>query len=178
MPNGFKPFRRKPELHPLRWRSRFQPLKRSMGFHHERSPNWWFFPTHLKNMRTVKLDHETPNRDEQKTCLSCHHPVTTSQNGQVLCIFSVFWWLRFLGSAGCVTGSIDIYSVYMFHMVVHGWCEPHNSRKILSGILALQINTPHRIDWDWHILPIWMVDFLGFACSMLGKSTKYSPKRW
>jgi len=33
-------------------------------------------PIHLKNMRTVKLDHETPNfRGEKSKYLSCHHLV-------------------------------------------------------------------------------------------------------
>ena len=39
-------------------------------------------------------------------------------------------------------------------------------------ILALHINTPHRIDWEWHTLPIWMVYFLGFANGLDADSPK------
>ena len=34
----------------------------------ERESSWWFFPTHLKNMK-VKLDHFPKDRGENKTYL-------------------------------------------------------------------------------------------------------------
>ena len=38
--------------------------------------SWWFFPTHLKNMRKSNWVHLFPtNRDENNTYLSCHHHV-------------------------------------------------------------------------------------------------------